>query len=173
MSPPNRTHILTHIPRPNAHQFRSIASHCSCIGSHNVYVEVPDQGYALTDGLSPFQVNFKVTNMIPKVGSPLGGTVVKLSGQGFGNCSNVLVSMGELLSCKINLCTDTEIECVTERIAKTITIDNGGKHPRYGLGYVWNPSEVSVMPGDTIQWRWSITTSSVSGINILHACRRG
>ena len=136
-------------------------------GMHNVYVEVPDQGFASTEGLSPFQVNFKVTNMIPKVGSPLGGTTVILSGQGFGNCSNVMVSMGELLSCKINSCTDTKIECVTERIAKTITINNGGKHPRYGLGYVWNPSEVSVMPGDMIQWRWSITTSTTSGINIL------
>ena len=151
-----------------------IDSEITCIiprnshGSHKVYVVVPDNGYASTEGLDPFIINFKVTNMIPKVGSPLGGSTVKISGLGFGNCSNVEISMGNILYCKILSCTDTEITCKTERQTKTVVVDNGGKHPRYGLGYAWNPSEVSIMPGDSVKWIWSLTTSSSgSGINIF------
>ena len=128
-------------------------------GEHIVFITVPDQGYADTSGAAKFAVNFKITDVSPKVGSTLGGTNVRIEGLGFGDCSNVTVNFGDLLVCDITDCSDTKILCTTRRLGRTHKVDNGGKHPKYGLGYVWNPIEIKVKPGDTVNWLWSIQTS--------------
>ena len=128
-------------------------------GEHTIYITVPDAGYADTSGAAKFLVNFKITDVSPKVGSTLGGTNVRIEGLGFGDCSNVTVNFGDLLTCDVTECTDTQILCATRRLGRTHKVDNGGKHPKYGLGYVWNPIEVKIKPGDTVNWLWSIQTS--------------
>ena len=129
-------------------------------GQHTVYVSVPNQGYADTSGVSAFSVDFKITDVTPRVGSTLGGTKVRIEGKGFGDCSNVTVSFGDLLNCDITDCTDTQILCTTKREGVTHIVDNGGKDPKYGLGYVWNPTEIVIKPGDTVNWLWTLTVSS-------------
>lgn len=32
------------------------------------------------------------------------------------------------------------------------------EHPEYGLGYQWNPSSLTIHPGDTVQWSWTGTS---------------
>ena len=70
------TNILCKIPK-NQH------------GNHRLIVEVKDKGTASTSSVPAFVVTFKVTGIAPAVGSNLGGTVVTVTGEGFGNCSNV------------------------------------------------------------------------------------
>ena len=141
-------------------------------GQHPVLVEVPDQGYADITGVPTFDVTFKVTDVTPRVGSTMGGTMVRIEGAGFGNCSldteeAITVSFGNKMTCNIKDCIDTQIICETQRVAKVVSTNNGGRHPRYGLGYVWNPQEIIIQPGDTVQWQWSLTTSSgETGINV-------
>ena len=136
-------------------------------GQHAVLVAVPGQGWADTTAVSPYSVVFKVTSLTPGMGSAMGGTKLRLEGAGFGNCSQVTVGLGAGLSCPVSSCTDTELLCTTARLGTTHTVDNGGKHPKYGLGYSWNPQEVTVRPGDTVRWVWTLTTkSSSTGINL-------
>ena len=111
-------------------------------------------------GAQSYVVNFKVSDVTPKVGSTLGGTNVRIEGEGFGDCSNVTVNFGDLLTCDITECVDTQILCKTRRLGVTHIVDNGGKHPQYGLGYVWNPTDIVISPGDTVKWMWSISSSS-------------
>ena len=129
-------------------------------GQHDVLVTVPDNGNADTTGVAKFAVDFKITDVTPKVGSTLGGTKIRIEGKGFGDCSNVTVNLGSSLVCDITDCTDTKILCTTRRLGKIHKIDNGGKHSKYGLGYVWNPSTITIRPGDTVNWLWSLTSSS-------------
>ena len=128
-------------------------------GEHTVFVEVPDNGFADTTAAPKFSVGFKVSDVTPRVGSTLGGTRVRIEGTGFDNCTNITVSLGDLMICEVTECSDTEILCTTRRLGQVHTVDNGGNHPKYGLGYVWNPTEVVVKPGDTVEWRWTVTTS--------------
>ena len=137
-------------------------------GEHRVKVDVPNKGFANNEGVQAFVVNFKVTNISPKVGSTLGGTTVKISGVGFGDCTDVEIKMGAQFECIIETCTNTEIFCKTKLIQNTHIVDNGGKHPKYGAGYVWNPQEIKVLPGDSVQWRWSIISKAEEvGINVF------
>ena len=129
-------------------------------GEHTVFVEVPGNGFADTTGAPKFSVSFRVRDVTPRVGSTLGGTRVRIEGEGFNNCANITVSLGDLMSCEVTECSDTEILCTTRRLGKVHVVNNGGKHPKYGPGYVWNPTEVVVKPGDTVEWRWTIITSS-------------
>ena len=129
-------------------------------GEHTVFISVPDNGYADVSGAQSYVVNFKVSDVTPKVGSTLGGTNVRIEGEGFGDCSNVTVNFGDLLTCDITECVDTQILCKTRRLGVTHIVDNGGKHPQYGLGYVWNPTDIVISPGDTVKWMWSISSSS-------------
>ena len=129
-------------------------------GEHTVFISVPDNGYADVSGAQSYVVNFKVSDVTPKVGSTLGGTNVRIEGEGFGDCSNVTVNFGDLLTCDITECVDIQILCKTRRLGVTHIVDNGGKHPQYGLGYVWNPTDIVISPGDTVKWMWSISSSS-------------
>ena len=107
-----------------------------------------------------FSVGFRVTDVTPRVGSTLGGTRVRIEGEGFNNCTNITVSLGALMSCEVTECSHTEILCTTRRLGKVHGVDNGGNHPKYGPGYVWNQTEVVVKPGDTVNWFWTINTNS-------------
>jgi plastocyanin len=105
--------------------------------------------------------------MTPRKGSTLGGTKIKLSGSGFGNCSNIEVNFEDYMTCDIKECSNTEIICITQKKGKTIQINNGGRHPVYGPGYVWSDREVDINPGDTIEWKWTLTVNSgETGISV-------
>ena len=136
-------------------------------GDYPVHVAVPENGYGDLTGVSPVSYDFVVTDMTPRKGSTLGGTTVKLTGSGFGDCSDIVVSFGEMMSCDIGSCTNTEITCVTKKNSVEHRVNNGGRHPTYGPGYVWKPREIEIMPGDTVGWLWNLEVSSEeTGISV-------
>merc|ERR1719370_65021 len=100
-------------------------------GVYPVHVAVPGNGFADVSSVPGITYDFVVTNMTPRKGSTLGGTRMKLTGSGFGDCSNIEVKFGERLTCKIEECSNTEITCLTQRKGKIVQINNGGKHPIY------------------------------------------
>merc|ERR1712106_739591 len=139
-------------------------------GDYPVHVAVPENGYADVSTVSPVSYNFIVTDMTPRKGSSLGGTKMKLTGSGFGDCSDIAVSIGDMMSCDIDTCTDTEIICVTKKTSKVHQVSNGGRHPVYGPGYVWSPKEVVVQPGDMVDWVWNLQVASEdTGISVQQA----
>eukprot|EP00090_Calanus_glacialis_P017096 TRINITY_DN2671_c0_g1_i4.p1 TRINITY_DN2671_c0_g1~~TRINITY_DN2671_c0_g1_i4.p1 ORF type:complete len:4502 (+),score=1148.36 TRINITY_DN2671_c0_g1_i4:1085-13507(+) len=136
-------------------------------GDYPVHVSVPGNGYADVSTVSPISYNFIVTDMTPRKGSNLGGTKMKLTGSGFGDCSDITVSIGDMMTCDIDTCIDTEIVCITSKVSKVHQVSNGGRHPTYGPGYVWSPKEVVVQPGDTVDWIWNLQVASEdTGISV-------
>jgi len=136
-------------------------------GDYPVHVSVPGNGYADVTTVDPVSYNFVVTDMTPRKGSSLGGTKVKLTGSGFGDCTDITVSIGDMMGCEIDACTDTEIVCMTQKTSKVHQVSNGGRHPVYGPGYVWAPKEVVVQPGDTVDWIWNLQVASEdTGISV-------
>ena len=136
-------------------------------GVYPVHVSVPGNGFADVSSVPGITYDFVVTDLTPRKGSTLGGTRMKLTGSGFGDCSNIEVKFGERLMCKIEECSNTEITCLTQRKGKVVQINNGGKHPIYGPGYVWSEQELEINPGDTVDWKWTLTVNSgETGISV-------
>ena len=136
-------------------------------GVYPVHVAVPGNGFADVSTVSGITYDFVVTDMTPRIGSTLGGTKVVLSGSGFGDCSNIEIKFEHLLVCEIDQCSNTEITCTTKRKGKVVQINNGGRHPVYGPGYVWSNLELEVNPGDTVEWKWTLTVNSKeTGISV-------
>ena len=129
-------------------------------GTYPVHVSVTDNGYADVSEIDGISYNFVVKGMSPRKGSLMGGTKINLDGEGFGDCSNIQVSFGTVYDCLIQECTDTSIVCITERKSNIVSITNGGRHPTYGPGYVWSETDITINPGDTVQWVWNLQVSS-------------
>ena len=136
-------------------------------------VDVPNVGYAATSSDQAFVYKFRVTNITPSAGSVLGGTIVKIEGEGFGNdeCNELEIVLGEEnnedYTCNKISCTDTEIICQIERTQKTIFVRNQGSHALFGYGYKWSPQDVEALPGDKIQWIWTFGSSAEDiGVNV-------
>ena len=129
-------------------------------GTYPVHISVDGNGYADVSNVDGITYTFVVTGMSPRKGSLMGGTTVKVNGDGFGNCSHVAVNFGDQYSCQIKDCTDSEITCVTEKISQTVQITNSGRHPTYGPGYVWSKPDITIKPGDTVQWIWNLQVAS-------------
>ena len=136
-------------------------------GDYPVHVAVPNNGYADVSSVSPISYNFVVTDMTPRKGSSMGGTKVQLTGSGFGDCSDITVKLGERFDCVIESCTDTVISCTTKKVSKVHQVSNSGRHPTYGPGYVWSPKEVTIQPGDIVDWVWNLQVASEdTGISV-------
>ena len=136
-------------------------------GVYPVHVEVTGNGFADVSSVSGVSYDFVVTDVTPRKGSTLGGTMVKISGSGFGNCSNIDVKFGDLMTCEVSECSNTELICNTERISKVHQLNNGGRHPDYGPGYVWSDIELEILPGDTVEWVWNLQVASKeTGISV-------
>ena len=129
-------------------------------GDYPVHVAVPNNGYADVSSVSPVSYDFVVTDMTPRKGSSMGGTKVELTGSGFGNCSDVTVKLGERFDCVIESCNDTRISCTTRKVSKVHQVSNSGRHPTYGPGYIWSPKEVTIQPGDIVDWIWNLQVAS-------------
>ena len=108
--------------------------------------------------------------MSPNAGSVLGGTIVKITGEGFSDdeCSNLTVKLGEKYTCDITECTNTYLICETKRIASTKVVGNQGTHPTFGFGYKWSPATANIYPGDKVTWQWTLGSASEDkGINVF------
>ena len=129
-------------------------------GDYPVHVSVPNQGYADVTTVSTINYNFIVTDVTPRKGSMMGGTKTKISGSGFGDCSDVSIKFGEGFDCMIDTCSDTEIVCTTKKTPMTHQVTNSGRHPQYGPGYIWSPKEITIQPGDVVDWVWNLQVAS-------------
>ena len=137
-------------------------------GTYPVHVSVKGNGYADVTGIQGLTYTFVVKSMSPRKGSLMGGTKVLIGGEGFGNCSNVKVSLSEIFDCNIQDCNDSEITCITERKSNVFKINNGGIHPVYGPGYVWSQTDLTINPGDIVNWIWNIQVKSKESKISLH-----
>ncbi|XP_069478237.1 fibrocystin-L-like [Ambystoma mexicanum] len=106
---------------------------------------------------------FKVSSLSPQQGSLYGGTKITLTGDGFStNPQENKVLLGSI-PCTVTSSSETMLHCVTQSIANTQIVTNGGKHRVYGLGYAWSPSTLEVSVGDRVQWQWD-APPAVQGI---------
>ena len=136
-------------------------------GDYPVHVSVPNQGYADVSTVSTINYNFIVTDVTPRKGSMMGGTKTKISGSGFGDCSDISIKFGTGFDCMIDTCSDTEIICTTKKSPMTHQVTNGGRHPQYGPGYIWSPKEITIQPGDIVDWIWNLQVASEdTGISV-------
>ena len=129
-------------------------------GTYPVHVSVTGNGFADVSAVAGISYTFIVKGMSPRKGSLMGGTQLSLEGEGFGNCSDVAVSLGNSYDCNIEECTDTTITCMTERRSNVFQITNSGRHPTYGPGYIWSETELKISPGDTVRWVWNLQVAS-------------
>ena len=139
-------------------------------GDCSPVIAIPGNGYAGVDNVPTISYRFRITNVSPNIGSLLGGTMVKITGEGFtdDSCLNLTVNLGELYSCDITECTNTYLICETKRISSTRTIGNLGTHPIFGFGYKWSPLTTKIHPGDSVVWQWSLGSASADkGINVF------
>ncbi|XP_076438592.1 LOW QUALITY PROTEIN: fibrocystin-L-like [Babylonia areolata] len=108
-------------------------------------------------------VTLKVTGLTPTRGSLYGGTLVTVTGQGFGTtATRVEVKVGNR-TCDVEHVTDANITCRVRDAGVKVIVTNQGKHKHYGTGYAWSPRQVEVTEGDTVRWQWT-TPTFVHGI---------
>ena len=145
-------------------------------GTYDIVIETRSNGYADTTALSSITYNFKVSSISPRVGSLIGGTKMVINGEGFTSdyCQNVEIMIGENMACEVDEtdngydCSDTQISCTTKRVATVHRVENTGTNAKFGKGYAWDKKDLTIAPGDIVEWRWVLTVSSAdSGINIF------
>ena len=70
-----------------------------------------------------------VSGVTPKRGSLNGGTVLTITGEGFGsNNTNNIVMLGDV-QCEVIESTENEMKCKTPSGGRTAEVDNSGLHP--------------------------------------------
>ncbi|XP_052805044.1 fibrocystin-L-like isoform X2 [Mya arenaria] len=115
-----------------------------------------------TDGLavdSSYEIpsvtsGLKVTNMFPSQGSRQGGSILTITGVGFGtNESLVDVNFGDI-DCEVDTVTDTQIVCETSTATKTHIVTNKGTDPAFGVFYAFDRPYLIVQEGDFVHWFW-------------------
>ncbi|XP_048777455.2 fibrocystin-L-like isoform X3 [Ostrea edulis] len=136
-------------------------------GDHVIKFSVGNNGYAANSASTKsIAYRLKVTNISPRSGSLYGGTIVTVTGQGFGNtASNIKANMGSYKCDVVGTVTDTQFKCQIEATGKVHQVSNQGASATYGVGYAWSPMTLDVHVGDYIEWKWSVA-DGVTGINI-------
>ena len=87
---------------------------------------VRSDGFSSTD----FDIEYvlSLTNVSPNKGSYAGGSILTITGEGFGTVdSDVEVKVGNK-NCEVLTVTDTTITCKQPSITRTVKVDNGGQH---------------------------------------------
>ncbi|XP_077992871.1 fibrocystin-L-like [Glandiceps talaboti] len=132
-------------------------------GNHSVKIFVDGQGFADASSVSDVNYKLKVTNVSPTHGSVQGGTLVSITGEGFSDDSSENQVFFGGIECVITSSAEDQIDCITNDMGVTHSVDNSGFHTDYGLGYKWNPQTVTIKAGDTVLWEWA-TALYVDGI---------
>ncbi|XP_059501744.1 PKHD1 like 1, tandem duplicate 1 isoform X2 [Stegostoma tigrinum] len=96
----------------------------------------------------------RVTEVTPQQGSLYGSTKITISGSGFSPVlEDNVVQIGSV-PCHINFASTNMLECVTGQTGRKFVIDNNGSSQTFGVGFKWNPSNLDIFVGDTVQWQW-------------------
>ena len=106
----------------------------ACIAPDNAAGMFPVSVHVRGIGTTRNEVNSSLTYILlifdlkPNCGSFLGGTLVTITGEGFGENGTLLdVTMGGH-RCNVKTCSDKVLTCVTSPVAKTVNLDNSGSH---------------------------------------------
>ena len=92
-----------------------------------------------------------VFDIMPAIGSTLGGTLITIFGSGFTtNLSEIEVTIGGI-PCNITAANSSYITCITGSTIKTLTVQAA----LINSTLIWDPSVVVIQPGDTVDWTWS------------------
>ena len=146
-------------------------------GDCEAVIEIPGNGFAGINQVSPISYRFRVTDLSPKMGSLIGGTQLTITGEGFpspDSCSDITIRMGESYTCEVKECANDYLICETRRVTEIKYIRNQGVHPTYGFGYKWSPTMTKVHPGDKVVWQWSLgSASDDKGINVFQTTNFG
>ena len=147
-------------------------------GLFTVFVKTKDNGMADSSQVPQISSAFTVTGANPRVGSIQGGTKMNIEGSGFGNCSNTNVkfNVGAEHTCVPvqdqdgNLqCTDTSVTCIIQKNPTMHVIWNTGRHSAFGPGYVWEPSTLTIRPGDKVRWSWNLPAAQEGNGIAVHS----
>eukprot|EP00795_Rhopilema_esculentum_P009048 gene9048-16692_t len=135
-------------------------------GRHKLSVSISGRGFAeLSDPVLEYILT--VDNVYPDKGSVLGGTVLTLTGSGFGqNTSVIHVRVGNK-KCDVLSATNEEVKCRTTAAANVISVDNSGRSSLYGGGYAWNVSVIQINIGDSVKWMWGSNPLSQLSIGVF------
>ena len=68
-------------------------------------------------------------------------------------------------------CSDTKVLCKIENHYRH-QIRNTGNHFKFGPGYMWEPSTLVIIPGDTVQWSWNMPVAQEGTGNSGHSVHR-
>eukprot|EP00742_Colponemidia_sp_Colp-10_P000666 GILJ01000725.1.p1 GENE.GILJ01000725.1~~GILJ01000725.1.p1 ORF type:complete len:5003 (-),score=847.36 GILJ01000725.1:252-15260(-) len=118
-------------------------------GTYAVDVFVRGRGHAISSATLQYLLNIETVS--PSTGSLMGGTLVTITGEGFGsNASVSAVSIADF-ECSIQSINDTQIVCMTTVASPNVTVQSNGKS--------WAPSGVNVALGSTVKWSWVDTHS--------------
>ncbi|XP_048451560.1 fibrocystin-L-like [Rhincodon typus] len=87
-------------------------------------------------------------------GSLYGGTKITISGSGFSPVPEDNVVQIGSVPCHIAFASPNILECVSDQTGRKFVINNNGSSQTFGVGYKWNPSNLDIFVGDTVQWQW-------------------
>ena len=98
-------------------------------GRHRLSVSISGRGFAeLSDPVLEYILT--VDSVYPGKGSVLGGTVLTLTGSGFGqNTSVIHVRVGNK-KCDVFSATNEEVKCKTTAATNVFSVDNSGRSSR-------------------------------------------
>ena len=83
-----------------------------------------------SNNIPAFQYVFSVASIEPDIGSVYGGTLVTITGAGFGTGGETLSAAFGNRGCTIqDPVVDTSLTCLIEEIRDTYTVTNKGEHP--------------------------------------------
>ena len=144
-------------------------------GEHTVILATKDNGYADVSAVSGITVTFTLTGASPRIGSFQGGTKMTIQGSGFGDCSMVEFQVGPEHTCVVDEggCSSTEVSCTVAKTATIHTVRNTGRHFKFGPGFMWEPSVVTVRPGDKVRWAWNLPVAQEGTGITVHSVTSG
>lgn len=76
-------------------------------------------------------------------------------------------------TCQVDACTDTEVACTVTKTATMHTVRNTGRHFKFGPGFMWEPSVVTVRPGDKVRWAWNLPVAQEGTGITVHSVASG
>ncbi|KAL4228553.1 Fibrocystin-L [Mactra antiquata] len=126
-------------------------------GVSNLYVQT-SYGMAVntTNKIPGINIDLSVTKTSPKIGSLQGGTILTITGTGFGTDTSLVdVDVGDI-DCEISDLTNTEIQCIIGDAGTVHYVTNKGSHPDYGIYYEFDQPYSEINEGDYVYWTFEL-----------------
>ena len=110
------------------------------------------------NGSGTFNLTYELSldSLTPWIGSSLGGLILGFSGHGFCSSSDdVSITLSPDIECVVGYVNNTYVECEIAPLSREHSVDNTGYSSLYGYGYSWNPRNLTIVAGDTVEWTWN------------------